>query len=166
MLAYSVMASRVSGRWGGQGAEMRPRGPEIKGASNPAATSPPRGPARLVPLARPAYMPAMLRRLPFLSSAPLVNVVRLSGMIAAGPRGLNDQLVGPLLERAFRRGAPKAVALVINSPGGSPAQSSLIGARIRRLAEEKSVPSWRTWRPRAGTGSPAPATRSSSTRTR
>ena len=38
------------------------------------------------------------------------------------------------------RGKPVAVALVINSPGGSPVQSSLIGARIRRLAEEKNVP--------------------------
>ncbi|RDC72141.1 S49 family peptidase [Rhodovulum sp. 12E13] len=82
----------------------------------------------------------MLRLLPFMPSAPLVNVVRMSGMIAAGPRGLNDQTLAPLLERAFRRGAPKAVALVINSPGGSPTQSSLIGARIRRLAEEKEVP--------------------------
>jgi serine protease SohB len=33
-----------------------------------------------------------------------------------------------------------AVALEINSPGGSPVQSSLIGARIRRLAEEKKIP--------------------------
>ncbi|KPQ14848.1 MAG: serine protease SohB [Rhodobacteraceae bacterium HLUCCA09] len=82
----------------------------------------------------------MLRFLPFMPSAPLVNVVRMSGMIAAGPRGLNDQALAPLLERAFRRGSPKAVALVINSPGGSPTQSSLIGARIRRLAEEKEVP--------------------------
>jgi len=82
----------------------------------------------------------MRRFLPFVPSAPLVNVVRLSGMIAAGPRGLNDQSVAPLLERAFRRGAPKAVAIVVNSPGGSPTQSSLMGARIRRLAEEKKVP--------------------------
>jgi serine protease SohB len=96
--------------------------------------------ARLVPLEPPAYIAAMLRLLPFMPSVPLVNVVRMSGMIAAGPRGLNDQALAPMLERAFRRGAPRAVALVINSPGGSPTQSSLIGARIRRLAEEKEVP--------------------------
>ncbi|MEM1266846.1 MAG: S49 family peptidase, partial [Pseudomonadota bacterium] len=44
------------------------------------------------------------------------------------------------VERAFTRGKPKAVALAINSPGGSPAQSALITARIRRLAEEEKVP--------------------------
>jgi hypothetical protein len=40
----------------------------------------------------------------------------------------------------LQKGKPVAVALAINSPGGSPAQSSLIAARIRRLAEEKEVP--------------------------
>ena len=82
----------------------------------------------------------MRHLLPFLPSAPLVNVVRMNGIIAAGGRGMNDAALAPALERAFGRGKPKAVALVINSPGGSPAQSSLIGARIRRLAEEKKVP--------------------------
>ena len=82
----------------------------------------------------------MTRFLPFLPAKPLVAVVRLNGMIAAGPRGLNDAALAGVLERAFTRGKPKAVALVINSPGGSPAQSSLIGARIRRLAEDKKVP--------------------------
>ena len=58
-----------------------------------------------------------------------------------GSRGtLNDANLAPLLERAFSKGKPAAVALEINSPGGSPVQSSLIGARIRRLAEEKEVP--------------------------
>ncbi|MGR3435190.1 MAG: S49 family peptidase [Shimia sp.] len=69
---------------------------------------------------------------------PEVAVVRLEGMIASG-RGLNDKGIGPILDKAFAR-KPAAVALAINSPGGSPVQSSLIGARIRRLAEEKSVP--------------------------
>lgn len=78
--------------------------------------------------------------LPFMPPVPLVAVVRLSGMIAAGPRGLNDQSVAPVLQRAFSRGKPKAVAIVINSPGGSPTQSSLIGARIRRLSAEKKIP--------------------------
>jgi signal peptide peptidase SppA len=83
----------------------------------------------------------MKRWLPFVKSDPLVAVVRLSGMIAAGnrPGALNDAQMAPVIERAFRRGKPKAVALAINSPGGSPAQSSLIAARIRRLAEEKDV---------------------------
>ncbi len=82
----------------------------------------------------------MKRFLPFLDRKPLVSVIRLTGMIASGQRGLNDAGTAPMIERAFARGKPKAVALVINSPGGSPAQSSLIAARIRRLAEEKSVP--------------------------
>ena len=85
----------------------------------------------------------MALTLPFLSRAPKVAVVRLSGAIGMGGRfggGLNDASVGPVLERAFRSGKPAAVALVINSPGGSPVQSSLIGARIRRLADETKLP--------------------------
>jgi serine protease SohB len=73
--------------------------------------------------------------------APRVAVIRLAGVIASGARGrLSDEATGGLIERAFRRGRPAAVALVVNSPGGSPAQSSLIAARIRRLAEERGVP--------------------------
>ena len=68
-----------------------------------------------------------------------VNVVRLDGVIGGGTRfgsGLNDTTLAPFVERAFRKGKPKAVALAINSPGGSPVQSALIAARIRRLAHE------------------------------
>lgn len=54
--------------------------------------------------------------------------------------GLSDETHGPVLDRAFRTGKPKAVALVINSPGGSPVQSALLGARIRALAEETKIP--------------------------
>lgn len=62
-------------------------------------------------------------------------------MIAATSRSqLNDVTIGPIIEKAFKKGKPKAVALVINSPGGSPVQSSLIAARIRRLSEEKDIP--------------------------
>lgn len=73
-----------------------------------------------------------------------VSVLRLEGVIGAGGRlgapSLTDARLSPLVEAAFRRGKPKAVALSINSPGGSPAQSSLIAARIRRLADELHVP--------------------------
>lgn len=84
----------------------------------------------------------MTRFIPFLPSPPLVSVIRLHGMIASSPRAsvLNDVALAPVIERAFRKGKPKAIALSINSPGGSPAQSSLIAARIRRLAEEREVP--------------------------
>ncbi|MCV6596284.1 MAG: S49 family peptidase [Mangrovicoccus sp.] len=83
----------------------------------------------------------MRRWIPFLKTPPTVSVIRLSGIITGANRsgGLNDAGLAPLMERAFKRGKPKAVALVINSPGGSPVQSSLIGARIRRLAEEHQV---------------------------
>lgn len=88
----------------------------------------------------PLYIPRM-RWNPFVPAKPVVSVVRLSGLIAQGTRGsLNDAGIGPVLDKAFRKGKPKAVALIVNSPGGSPVQSSLIGARIRRLSEEKKVP--------------------------
>lgn len=83
----------------------------------------------------------MKLRLPFLKNPPLVSVVRLTGTIGLGSRStLNDNALAPVLEKAFRRGKPAAVALELNSPGGSPVQSSLIGARIRRLSEETKVP--------------------------
>ena len=83
----------------------------------------------------------MKRWIPFVKSDPTVAVIRLSGVISASGRGfLNDINLTPVIEKAFARGKPAAVVLEINSPGGSPVQSSLIGARIRRLAEEKEVP--------------------------
>jgi serine protease SohB len=83
----------------------------------------------------------MKRWIPFIKSDPTVAVIRLSGIISASGRGmLNDNALAPILEKAFSRGKPAAVAIEVNSPGGSPVQSSLIGARIRRLAREKEVP--------------------------
>lgn len=86
-------------------------------------------------------MPLMAKWLPLFKSGPKVAVIRLNGMIAAGNRGnaLNDAGTAQMIEKAFRRGKPRAVVLVVNSPGGSPVQSSLIAARIRRLAKEKDV---------------------------
>src|SRR5690348_7753609 len=79
-----------------------------------------------------------------LRRGPAVPVVRLSGVIAAGallgPRGLSIETVAPLLARAFSLRGAKAVALAINSPGGSPVQSALIAQRIRLLATEKKLP--------------------------
>ncbi|WP_376098121.1 S49 family peptidase [Roseomonas sp. CCTCC AB2023176] len=83
--------------------------------------------------------------LPFLSRPPIVAVVRMAGVIApragglAGPT-LSAAALDPVLERAFGLKRLAGVALVINSPGGSAAQSSLIGARVRQLAEKKGVP--------------------------
>jgi signal peptide peptidase SppA len=80
-----------------------------------------------------------------LRRGPAVPVVRLSGVIAAsggvlGSRGLSIETVAPLLARAFSLRGAKAVALAINSPGGSPVQSALIAQRIRLLAAEKKLP--------------------------
>ncbi|KAJ54064.1 multidrug transporter [Actibacterium mucosum KCTC 23349] len=84
----------------------------------------------------------MRHLIPFRKPRPHVAVIRLAGVIAASGspgRALSDVVLAPVIERAFRKGKPSAVALVINSPGGSPAQSSLIASRIRRLADEKDV---------------------------
>jgi signal peptide peptidase SppA len=82
----------------------------------------------------------MKRWIPFVETGPLVSVIRLQGSISNSSRGLDDISLGPVIEKAFSRGKPVAVALEINSPGGSPVQSSLIAARIRRLAEDKGIP--------------------------
>ncbi len=72
--------------------------------------------------------------------SPVVSVIRLNGAIGVGRASLSDAGLADLIEKAFSKGNPRAVALAINSPGGSPAQSALIAARIRRLAAEKRVP--------------------------
>jgi serine protease SohB len=75
-----------------------------------------------------------------MKSEPHVAVVRLQGAITNGGRGLDDVGLAPVLEKAFTKGKPAAVALQINCPGGSPVQSSLIAARIQRLSTENEVP--------------------------
>jgi len=78
-----------------------------------------------------------------LRRTPVVAVVRLAGVIGSfGPwrGGLSLAGLATTLERAFALGGAKAVALAINSPGGSPVQSSLITSRIRALATEKKLP--------------------------
>ena len=74
----------------------------------------------------------------------VVSVVRLDGVIGSsgqfGGGGLTDSNLTPVLEKAFEMSRIKAVALIINSPGGSPTQSSLIAARIKRLSKDNKVP--------------------------
>lgn len=82
----------------------------------------------------------MKHLIPFIKSEPVVNVIRLQGAITTSGSGLDDVGLGPVIEKAFTKGKPAAVALQLNCPGGSPVQSSLIAARIRRLADEKDVP--------------------------
>ncbi|HWD05049.1 MAG TPA: S49 family peptidase [Amycolatopsis sp.] len=75
----------------------------------------------------------------------VVAVVKLHGVITPTPsplaRGsINLAVVESALTRAFGHDRLKAVALLINSPGGAPTQSGLIAERIRQLADEKNVP--------------------------
>ena len=74
---------------------------------------------------------------------PLVPVVRLSGTIGFSTPlrpGLTLAGLARTLDRAFAYRHAKAVALVINSPGGSAVQSHLIHGRIRQLSQAKGVP--------------------------
>jgi signal peptide peptidase SppA len=81
----------------------------------------------------------VLRR--FGPPVPTVAVIRFEGVIATrSQRALNLRRFAGALERAFKTRGLKAVALAINSPGGSPAQSALLYRRIRQLAAERSVP--------------------------
>ncbi len=79
----------------------------------------------------------------FRTDIPVVPVVRISGVIGVVTPlrpGLLLSTIARSLERAFNTRHARAVALVINSPGGSPSQSHLIFQRIRQLAEEKQIP--------------------------
>lgn len=76
----------------------------------------------------------------FFGHGPVVPVLRFSGPIGmATPLrpGLSIGHAASAIEKAFELSKTPAVAILINSPGGSPVQSSLIFRRIRQLAEEK-----------------------------
>jgi signal peptide peptidase SppA len=84
-----------------------------------------------------AYLPERWR------GGPVVPVVRLAGTIGAVTPlrpGMTLAGVAKLLDRAFATRNARAVALVINSPGGSPVQSRQIYLRIRQLAAEQKIP--------------------------
>src|SRR4051812_48936114 len=94
-------------------------------------------------------LPALIERLKrlvpakFRPGTAVVPVVRLSGTIGAVTPlrpGMSLAGVAKTLERAFATKNAKAVALVINSPGGSPVQSRQIYLRIKQLAAEKKLP--------------------------
>ena len=89
----------------------------------------------------------LLAKLPierFRDPPPVVGVLRLDGVIGrsagAGRQGLSLASHERAIAKLFGRKNLKAVALVINSPGGSPVQSALIAQRIRDLAAEKELP--------------------------
>lgn len=73
---------------------------------------------------------------------PAVAVIRLTGAIGTGGmgrRGLNLAGLDASLKKAFSKRV-RAVCLVINSPGGSPVQSSQIAGRIRQLSQDEKIP--------------------------
>ena len=85
-------------------------------------------------------LPKRLRK-----SYQVVSIVRMEGIIASGRASLRSSNINlsnldAPLKRAFNMPDICAVALAINSPGGSPVQSSLIAKRVRSLADEKGVP--------------------------
>src|SRR5882762_7294563 len=73
---------------------------------------------------------------------PVVSVLRFEGVIMPRQRRGAVSLAShaAAIDRAFRASGLVAVAIVVNSPGGSPVQSALLYRRIRELAEEKGVP--------------------------
>jgi serine protease SohB len=96
---------------------------------------------RFIAGAGAALRPLVPKR--FRGDIPVVPVVRLSGVIGFSTPlkpGVTLASMARPLEKAFGMRNARAVALIINSPGGSPVQSHLIYRRIRALAEEKKLP--------------------------
>jgi signal peptide peptidase SppA len=97
------------------------------------------------------YKESRLERVPLMGNwlakrfagGPVVPVLHFSGVIGQaglGRKGLTLEDLNDSIERAFKTKKKAAVAISINSPGGSPVQSALIAARIRALAEEQDIP--------------------------
>jgi serine protease SohB len=77
----------------------------------------------------------------WMAAGTLIPVIRLTGTIGmATPlrQGLSLAVVSGVIERAFSFKDSPAVAVIVNSPGGSPVQSRLIYQRIRDLAQEEA----------------------------
>ena len=89
---------------------------------------------------------SVLRKLPFIGAdEPLVSVIELNGVIGVGGgpasrRSIHHERFEPVIEAAFKPKGLKAVALSINSPGGSPVQSRMIFQSIRRHADKNKTP--------------------------
>ncbi len=86
---------------------------------------------------------ALLSPKSWFDKSPVVPVLRLSGAIGLGSPfspGLGLSTLAEQIDKAFSVKRARAVALQVNSPGGSPVQSSLIYGRIRALSEEKDLP--------------------------
>lgn len=80
---------------------------------------------------------------PFQNLAPVVAILPLEGVIGSGSRfstALNLAGIEDKINQAFDVFNVKAVALAVNSPGGSPVQSELIMRRIQKISQEKKIP--------------------------
>tara|TARA_B100000686_G_scaffold93040_1_gene99430 strand:+ start:2460 stop:3290 length:831 start_codon:yes stop_codon:yes gene_type:complete len=81
----------------------------------------------------------------FNKKLPVINIVRMSGVISSGSRipgssHLSLESLEKQIERAFTGKKVSGVAIVINSPGGSPVQSALISDRILELSKKNNIP--------------------------
>jgi signal peptide peptidase SppA len=91
---------------------------------------------------------AYLEQIPWLNEfiAPKekIAIIRMAGVIADSSvirrAGINHNKYREAIAQAFEAKRVRAIALILNSPGGAPAQCSLISAHIRRLAAEKNIP--------------------------
>tara|TARA_B100000427_G_scaffold314804_1_gene308304 strand:+ start:229 stop:1050 length:822 start_codon:yes stop_codon:yes gene_type:complete len=71
-----------------------------------------------------------------------IPVIKLSGVIGGSGTlrsGLNLTNINKIIEKAFSNKKVPAVSLIINSPGGSPTQSSLIASKIRKMADKNKI---------------------------
>src|SRR4051812_32170597 len=79
----------------------------------------------------------------FVEQHPKVAVLRLSGVIADSAMhksGVSHASLAEQIDKAFDMKDVREIALVVNSPGGAPAQASLIATQIRDRAHDKKVP--------------------------
>lgn len=81
----------------------------------------------------------------FFRKSPLVNIIRMQGIISSSSRfpgssNISLENLEKPLQRAFSGKKVAGVALLINSPGGSPVQCSLISERILQLSKKYNVP--------------------------
>src|SRR5208337_2958842 len=75
----------------------------------------------------------------FFWRGPRVPVLSLRGILSARAGALNIEAYGPLIDAAVKSAKDATLLLEIDSPGGSPVQSDLIAARLRRRADEHRV---------------------------
>lgn len=83
-----------------------------------------------------------LKKLREKNKIAVVNLNGVIGQVGKFEKGLNIQNVNPLLEKAFESKKLKAVAINVNSPGGSPVQSELIHDRIKELSKKHKIPAF------------------------